>query len=112
MPEYAPQIHPLSRLEKRTVAVDCRGNLEGDSVVTGTPAVTEVGSDHLVIADVQISTTAHVINGQSVPGGKAILFSIDARGGSVKPNWTYRIALEFDTDVGERIAGGVRVKTD
>ncbi|MEZ5571174.1 MAG: hypothetical protein R3E64_04045 [Halioglobus sp.] len=112
MPEFAPQIHPISRKEKRTLSVDCRGNLEGSSVIIGAPTITEFGSAHLTIADQQVSTSTLVINGDSVAAGKAIIFSVDARGGSVRRNHTYQITLEFDTDVGERVAGGVRLRTD
>jgi hypothetical protein len=112
MPEFAPQIHPISRLEKRTISVDCSGNLEGSSVVVGTPTVDEVGTSHLVIADVQASSTLLEINGRMVPAGQAILFTVDARGGSVRVGWVYSLTLEFDADTGDRVAGGVRVRTD
>lgn len=112
MPEFAPQIHPISRLEKRTISVDCSGNLEGTSVVVGTPDVDEVGTSHLVIDDVQASTEELLINGRLVRPGQAIVFTVDARGGSVKPNWPYVITLEFDADTGDRIAGAIRMRTD
>lgn len=112
MPEYAPQIHPISRKEVRSVAVDCQGNLEDDDVITGAPTATEVGTDHLDITDVQISTEALSINGANVPIGKAILFKVDARDPSVRHRWTYGISLVFDTAGGERVEGGVRVRTD
>lgn len=112
MPEFAPQYHPISRLEKRIVSVDCTGNLDGDATILGTPDIDEAGTSHLVIDDIQVSTDVLVINGRQVAAGKAILFTVDARGGSVKPNWSYTITLEFDADTGERIAGAVRLKTD
>ena len=112
MPEFAPQIHPISRLEKRIVSVDCTGNLDGDAVIVSTPDVEEVGTSHLTIDDVQVSTEVLLINGRLVPAGKAVQFTVDARGSGVKPNWPYAITIAFDADSGERIAGGVRVRTD
>jgi hypothetical protein len=112
MPEFAPQIHPISRKEMRTIFVDCRGNLDGSAVILGTPDVSEMGTSHLDIANVQVSTTTLTINDQSVPAGKAILFTVDARGAAVKMDWEYRITLEFDADTGDRIAGGIRLETD
>lgn len=112
MPEFAPQKQPISRLEKRICSVDCSGNLDGIATIVGAPSVDEVGTSHLALTDVQVNTTAVTINGRIVPPGKAVLFACDARGPNVKPGWTYKIHIEFDSDTGERIAGGVKVKTD
>lgn len=112
MPEFAPQIHPISRREIRIVSVDCQGNLDSGETITGAPTVTEIGTSHLSITDVQVSTTALVINGATVPAGQAILFRVDATGLSVRHRWVYGIALLFDTSAGERVEGAVRLKTD
>jgi len=112
MTEFAPQVHPISRLEKRIVSIDCRGNLEGSSTISGAPSVVEVSTAHLTIADIQVSTTSLMINDQTVPAGKAIQFTVDARGPSVKRLWAYAIQVTFDSNTGERIAGGIRLKTD
>ena len=110
MTEYAPNIQDISRLELRFVSVDCRGNLDGDDFIVGVPTVQERSTAHLTVSNIKISTTELEIAGEAVPAGKAILFTVDARGPSVKYQKVYSLQIEFDTDAGEHIAGGVRLR--
>lgn len=102
----------ISRSELRTISVDCQGNLDGTEVIASIDAVTEQGTAHLTIANAQITTESMTINRRSVPAGKAIQFTVDARGADVKHRWDYAVIVKFITDTGQRITGGVKLVTD
>lgn len=112
MPEFAPEITPISRHERRLVSVDCSGNLPSEATIAGAPSVSEIGTAHLTISAVVVNTEELVINDRLVPFRQAIQFLLDARGPNVRRNWVYNILITFDTDTGERVAGAVRVSTD
>lgn len=112
MSKFAPQIELITRKEARTVSVDCRGSLDGADIITSIVTVEETGTAHLGITDARISDAPLEINQETVPAGKAIQFKVDATGASVKHKWEYEISLLFENTSGDRVEGGVRLKTD
>ena len=52
------------------------GQLNSGESLTGVPEVTEVGSSDLTIASVAVTVTDVEIEGQVVPAGKAVQFSV------------------------------------
>lgn len=67
---------------------------DGESL-TGTPTVTEVTTTDLTIANVSINTAALVINGQSVPIGRAVQFKVS---GQLTANSPYKLKITATTD--------------
>lgn len=69
----APQVYAIGPDEVTGIAVDFRGVLRQTEMLTGTPTVTVTGP---TTSSPAVSTTELVINGESVPAGKAVLFTV------------------------------------
>jgi hypothetical protein len=78
----------------RNVAVDCRGWLDTDEALTGTPTVT-IGAGGGTLANKIVSAEALTIDDQLVPAGKAVQFNIDTDGATAGE---YTITVSCATD--------------
>jgi len=103
---FAQQVRDLYVDGIRNVAVDFSGLLDAGELLTGTPSVTD-SSGALVIGGVQVTSAAMIINGASVPAGKAMAFSVE-RGAA--PAGDYELDLLAATDAGQQIPGAVLIR--
>lgn len=70
-----PQIYYKAPSEVRGVIVDMRGVLRQGEILTGSPTVTFTGP---TIASAAVTTAVQLVNGQSVPAGCGVTFTISA----------------------------------
>lgn len=71
----ATQIHTKHPSEKRNLAINCAGLLDGAEKLTGTPTFVASPGD-LSFASARVNTTAATINGVSISEGRALLASV------------------------------------
>ena len=92
--------------EIRTVSVSFVRKLEPGEVLTGSPQVTPVGD--IVVGQIWINPQALVINGEHVPAGMAVQFSISAG----TPGQLQDIWLLADTSAtpAQTIAGRIQLR--
>jgi hypothetical protein len=103
---FAQQYRDLHVGGIRNVAVDFTGVLDASELLTGTPTVTD-SSGELAIGGVQVSSVAMLINGVSVPAGRAVAFSVE-RGAA--PEGDYELDILAATDAGQQIPGTVVIR--
>jgi len=100
MPSVAPQVNQMSKNEKAIVSLSMMGKLADGELLTGSPTVSEVDTNHLNITNPQISTVELVINGETVPIGGAILITVDATGNDVVDGEKYEVLMVCATTLG------------
>jgi hypothetical protein len=71
----AREVYHKTAAEVRLAAVDMRGVLRQGEILTGSPTVSASG---ITVGSGAVTTSAQVINGQSVEAGKAVTFSVSA----------------------------------
>jgi hypothetical protein len=104
MVEKAPQVHELSTSETRNVAVDMRGKLDGTEVCTGAPTITEVTTTDLTLTNKAVSTAELAINGDAVPIGQALQFTVASAA-----TGTHYVDLVCGTNASQTVAGRVTI---
>ena len=82
-----PQVYCKTPTEVRGVAVDMRGVLTQDEVLTGTPTITVSGPSTSAAV---VTTTVQTINKASVDVGQAITFTIS--GGSDATDYSIKVS--------------------
>lgn len=85
-------------------SIDCRGWLDSGELLTGTPLIPDVTG--ITISSKSVSTEELEINGETIPIGMAIQYSVS--GGTA--NTTYNISMTCSTDsTPAQIRGGTVV---
>lgn len=102
MSEFAPQRRILSEGSTGNVSLDVRGYLDAGEKATGTPTVEEVDSNGDVVSptdlsftNIAVSVEELTIDGETVPTGEAIQFSVS---GQLKSHGPYIVRATFSTD--------------
>jgi hypothetical protein len=104
MPQHiAPQTYEIPAGATRNVAVDCRGQLDTNEVITGTPTV-EVSPEGPTIDNVKVSTAALTILGASVPAGEAVQFRVS--GLTAGTRYQFTITASTNSSPAQTLIGG------
>lgn len=80
--------------EVLNAAIDMRERLESGESITGTPTVDATPSAGITIDNVAVNGSSRVINGKSVPAGKAVTFRVAAGTAGT----TYALTVEAVTN--------------
>lgn len=99
----APQTYEIPAGATRNISVDCRGQLDEDEVITGTPTV-EVSPEGPTVDNVKASTAALTILGESVPAGEAVQFRVSGLTAGVRYQFT--ITAETNASPAQTLVGG------
>lgn len=111
----APQRNTKTVSEVRNVAISFSGKLDSGELLTGTPAITEVGASSpqaLTFTNIAVSTAIQDINDISTPIGEAVQFSVS--GGVANAVYTIEIACATDSTPAQTLYGSItlRVRAD
>ena len=87
----------------RNIAVDCRGWLDDDEELTGTPTIT-IGAGGGTLSNKIVSAEQLSIDDQLVAAGKAIQFSIDTNGATAG-EYTIEVSCSTDATPAQTPAG-------
>ena len=85
----ATQIQQKDADGLRWASVSFVWTLDDDETLTGTPAVTEMATSDLTIANISVNVAEMEINGEDVAIGKAVRFTVD--GGTVGTRYTMQV---------------------
>jgi hypothetical protein len=107
MPVSAPQVREVSTNEVRIISADFKGKLDEGELLTGTPTITEVSTDHLTLSSKQVSTVELVVNQRRCAIGEVAQFKVDASGAA--PGTTYEVDIICGTDRGQTIDGRISI---
>lgn len=87
----------ISLAATRSAGVDFTDDLDENETLTGTPAITEVGTTHLTLTSKEVNSAVKLISGREVQIGKAVLFKVTGQ----HINTTYTIHIVITTSTGD-----------
>lgn len=103
MAAKAPQLHPVSTEETRTVSVSFAEMLDSGELLSGTPDIQ--CSANLTISAAQVTSDVAEINGEQVIAGNAVQFHV---AGSVPG--LYPIEIVCNTNAGQVVEGVIMLR--
>jgi hypothetical protein len=96
--------------ETRTVIVSFKDKLAACSweLLAGTPTATEQITADLTISGVAVNTLERKIDGQRIPTGTAVEFTVS--GGTARTDYTIRLTVSTDASPTQTLIEDVRLK--
>jgi hypothetical protein len=108
MSNKAPQVNEKTVSEIRNCAVSFAGKLDSGELLAGTPSVIDSATPSpqtITISSVNINTEALTINGESVPAGEAVQFTV--AGGTANTVYTLQASCGTDSSPAQALYGSL-----
>lgn len=105
----APQIPSKPTTAVRNAAVSFVGQLDENELLTGTPTVTVLPATGApTIGSIVVSTATRTINGEQVPAGKAVQFTVT--GGTANVKYTFTVTCGTNSTPAQTLVGYTRLR--
>lgn len=110
MTQTAPQIPTKTESETLNGAISFVNRLDSGELLTGTPAITEIGTSDLTITNNVVNTAQLIINNETVAIGQAVQYSIS--GGNANTTYILSVSCGTDATPSQNLYGRIQIYVD